>query len=404
MKILLVNNRFCKYGGAEKIAIQDYEWLKKQGHDVYFFATDSKPYYIENYEYSKYFPRYWRTSKDYIKNPFKYYYNFEAKNKLQQIINNVKPDLIHLHAIEDFTYSILSCCKNIPTIMTIHGNFVCVCPSNLLYKNQTFCKNFYCKNGNYFNCLKNKCAKNQLEPSFRRTLYGYISKSIFKNVDKFITPSNAMRELATKANIGINENNISVINNSLNNAIELTNYSNNGYFLFVGRLGHEKGLPVLLEAMKELPKDILLHVVGTGPMETQLKDFVSANNLKNVEFLGFKSGIELEEEYKNCIATITPSNCFDNFPTTTLESFIYGKPVIGSSIGGIPEQIENNINGLIFEPANVEELKICILKYWNNVSLAVSHGKNGYQKLRKKYTEENYYNNLLKVYSEVLHD
>lgn len=404
MKILIVNNKFCEFGGAEKIAIQDYEWLKAQGHEVCFFATDSKPYYIENYEYSKYFPKYWRSTSDYIKNPFKYYYNFEAKNKFQQIINDIKPDIIHLHAIEDFTYSILSCCKNIPTIHTIHGNFVAICPGDLLYKNKSFCEKFYCKNSNYINCLINKCAKNKIEASIRRTLYAYISRCNFKNVDKFIFPSNALRKIALLSNLGINDDNSNVLHNYV------TNYKNaccnnnlkEKYFLYVGRLGHEKGLQYLLKAMANLPKDIILHIVGSGPLELELKSFVNSNNLCNIKFLGYLTGKDLLFEYQDCIATITPSNCFDNFPTTNLESFINGKPVIASNIGGIPEQIEHNKTGLLFEPANIKQLEENILTYWNNPELVIEHGKNGYQKAITQYTEEKYYNELIKIYIDLL--
>ena len=55
-------------------------------------------------------------------------------------------------------------------------------------------------------------------------------------------------------------------------------------------------------------------------------------------------------------------------------------------------------------PKNIEELKNCILKYWNNPELAVQHGKNGYQKAITQYTEDSYYNKLIKIYEEVLNE
>ena len=89
---------------------------------------------------------------------------------------------------------------------------------------------------------------------------------------------------------------------------------------------------------------------------------------------------------------------------TNIESFINGKPVIASNIGGIPEIVEHNVNGLLFEPANIEQLKECILTYWNNPELVIEHGKNGYQKAITHYTEERYYNELMKVYEEVINE
>ena len=111
---------------------------------------------------------------------------------------------------------------------------------------------------------------------------------------------------------------------------------------------------------------------------------------------------ELIEEYQNCIATVVPSNCFEAFGMVNIEAFINGKPVIASNIGGIHEIVENNINGLLFEPGNVEQLRECILRYWNNPQLVIDHGINAYQTATKNYTESLYYKKLMHVYNEVI--
>ena len=184
----------------------------------------------------------------------------------------------------------------------------------------------------------------------------------------------------------------------------IPNYSNKGYFLYSGRIIQEKGIHYLLQAIKDLPHNIEIHIVGTGNEENQLKHYVKNNKLDNVKFLGFKTREELKEEYQNCIALIVPSNWFEAFGMVNIEAFINGKPVIASNIGGIPEIVENNINGLLFEPGNVEQLKECILKYWNNPELVVEHGENAYQKAINKYSENTYYQNLIKLYEEVLNE
>ena len=77
---------------------------------------------------------------------------------------------------------------------------------------------------------------------------------------------------------------------------------------------------------------------------------------------------------------------------------------MASNIGGIPEIVEHNVNGLLFEPTNVVQLKECILTYWNNPQLAIEHGRNGYQKAITQYTEEKHYNELMKVYEETINE
>ena len=406
MKIIIENEIFKHQGGTETIAIHTYEMLKRNGHDVYFFATDRAPYYEKNYKYSKYFPRFVYSTKDYLKNPIAYYWNFEAAKNLEKMIDEIKPDLIHFNLL--ISPSVLDVCrrKNIPAVMTLHVPAPPCPASTMQIGDKTYCKSFNCKNGNYWHCILNKCKNKSLENSVRKALLSYVYKisNSYRAINKLICCSNALREYCLQTNIGLDKNNIVTINNFLSDdeLKTIPNYANKGYFLYIGRLSPEKGVHYLLEAMRDLPKEIKLKIAGSGTKESKLKKYVKENNLYNVEFLGFKNREEIKELYQNCITTILPCNWFEIFGMTNIESFINGKPVIASNIGGIPEIVESGVNGLLFEPGNVEQLKECILKYWNNPDLVVEHGKNGYQKASTQYTEKRYYNELIEVYNDVL--
>lgn len=406
MRILYINNFFKQKAGTELIAINTYELFKKKGHEVYFFGSQSEEYYEQNNKLIKFFPVNVNSTVDYIKNPLKYYWNFEAANKLQEVINIIKPEVIHIHS--SMTPSVLYVCKRnkIPTCMTVHIPPY-VCPAaTFMYKNKQLCKDLKCKNGNYLNCILNKCGNGSIERSIRKSILSYLydKTNVHSAISYFICPSNALRDYVRQTNICENKNKIITINNFLTKEESNTtpNYENNGYFLYLGRLSEEKGLHYLLQALNDLPKNIKLHIVGSGSKEKELKNYTLEHNLENVEFLGFKNREEIKEEYQNCIATILPCNWFEIFGMSNIESFINGKPVIASNIGGIPEIVENNINGLLFESANVEQLKKCILTYWNNPELVKEHGRNGYKKARTQYTAERYYKELMQVYKNIL--
>lgn len=405
MRILILNTYFSPFRGGEFISYNTFKMLREHGVKVYFMANTKQPYFESDYEYIKYFTKDITFIKEYLKNPLRYYYNIKAKKDVQKFIDIIKPDLIHVHQfITGFSPLVLDCFKGIPTIMTVHDCGI-ICPaSTLMYKNREYCKNVKCKSGKFINCLLNKCDRDGIEGSMRKTIRSYIIPPKLKYIDRFITPSKALKEVLINANIGIKEENVFVINNFLlNDEIKTEpNYLNQGYFLYVGSLSKEKDVHCLLHAMKKLPKDIKLHIVGAGHEEKKLKHYAEENNLTNVEFLGFKNREEIKEEYQNCIAVIVPSNWFEIFGMVNIEAMINGKPVIGSNIGGIPEIVENDKTGLLFEPANVEQLKDCILKYRNNPVLAIEHGKNGYKKVLENYTEEIYYNKLISLYDEVL--
>lgn len=401
LKILIINTYFYNDGGAEIIAYHTYRLLKEHGIDVYFWSSDKKPYFDDKYEYIPYFTRFNGTVKDYLLNPFEFYYNNKAKKDLQIFIDKIKPDLIHIHSFKTcLTSSILECCKDIPTIMTVHDPSL-FCPAVTFMKNyKEYCKNQLCKGGKFYHCLLNRCSKGKFEPSLRLTIKSYIFNKNIKYIDKFLTPSDAMKKLIVNADIGISEDKIRTVNNFLSEEELNTapNYDNKGYFLYIGRLSKEKGVHYLLEAFKDLPKDINLHIVGSGAREKYLKEYVQKNNMTNVKFFGFLNHEEARKQYKDCIASIIPCNWFETFGMTIIESYINGKPVIGSKIAAIPEIIENNKTGFLFEPGNINQLKEAILTYWNNKQLSVEHGKNAYEKAIKKYTQEVYLKNLLEIY------
>lgn len=404
MKILIVDSLFSPMGGGQKIAYDTYRILQKNNHETFYWAMDKKPYF-EEYDYSKYFTPYYSGTKDFLRNPIKYYFNYRALKDLKIFVKIIQPDIIHFQSYWGLSSAIFNANKNIPKVLTIHDARCCPA-ATLMYKDKVICKEQYCKNRNFLPCISNKCVKKSLEASIRRTIAAYIDSHNLKYINQFITPSNILKEVIINANMGINTNKIITINNFLSNEELKTtpNYTNKGYFLYIGRLSKEKCVNYLLEAMKDLPKNINLKIVGSGSEENNLKKYAQENNLDNIEFLGFKNREEITDIYKNCISTILPCNWFEIFGMTNIESFINGKPVIASNIGGIPEIVENNINGLLFEPGNIEELKNCILKYWDNPELAVQHGKNGYRKAITQYTEDKYYKELIKVYKEVLNE
>jgi glycosyltransferase involved in cell wall biosynthesis len=405
MKILIIDSLFTPYGGGQVIAYNTYKILKAHNHDVYYWAMQSGNYFENDYEFIKYFTPYYKGSLDYIKNPIKYYNNYRALKDLTKFVELIQPDVIHYQSFWGLSSAVFKVKTNAIKLLTIHD--ARCCPAiTLMFKDKSFCSEQYCKNGNFVPCILNKCMKNSLEASMRRAFASVIDRYNFRYIDKFITPSNALREKMLSAGFGITEDKIITVNNFLSNNDLNTkpSFSEGKYFLYIGRLSKEKGVIYLLEAMKDLPREINLHIVGTGAEENNLKEYVKLHNLDNVEFLGFKNREEIKEEYQNCISAILPCNWFEIFGLTNIESLSHGKPVIASNIGGIPEIVENNVNGLLFEPANVYQLKQCILKYWNNPVLAIEHGKNGYNKALKMYTEEKYYEELNNVYKEVLNE
>lgn len=401
MKILYIHEFFTdsEKNGANVVAFTCYDLTKNEkNNDVHFFATNKKPY-INKEIYSKYFPSHYMTNKSFLGNiiyRINCIYNFNAKKNIEKLLSDFSPDIVHIHSVVELSYSILApiAKRKIPIVMTVHDLGIS-CPVMGINGPCRKCSK------HILNCIKLKCSKNNLFFSFYMAIKFMVNKYLLNKykISQYIAPS----EILLK-NIDIDNSKKYCLPNCLDETFNNTtpNYNNKGYFLYVGGLIDIKGVHILLNAISELPKNISFHIVGSGNHEHKYKKYVQDNKLNNVHFVGKKNREELLDEYKNAIAIIVPSNYFETFGMINIEAFANGKPVIASNIGGIPEIVEHNVNGLLFKAGNVEELKQYILKYWNNIDLVIEHGKNAYKKSKKIYSRENYNEKLLNLYNELI--
>ena len=181
--------------GRKKSFYRDYLTLEEKGHEVFVFATDKDPYFIPDYKYSYYFPKFQRLSslpayQRIIKAP-KYLYNPDVESRLNKYIQEIKPDVAHLHAISAYlTPAVLNACykNNIPVVITLHDAWF-VCPATTMLKGKEYCRKELCIGGNPIYCLLNQCNSNNIVKSFN-SVFEFLFRRVFKFYDKvscFIT-------------------------------------------------------------------------------------------------------------------------------------------------------------------------------------------------------------------------
>ena len=161
------------------------------------------------------------------------------------------------------------------------------------------------------------------------------------------------------------------------------------YVLYFGRYSEEKGIGTLIEVCKKLP-DVQFVFAGSGPLEDCVKGI---DNIMNV---GFKSGVALETLIREAQFTIYPSEWYENCPFSVMESQMYGTPVLGAKIGGIPELIQVSKTGELFKPGDKTDLKQKIAELWNNPQKVKKYSHNC---KTIKFDESNQYTDkLMKIY------
>jgi len=396
MKILLVNKYWYLRGGAEKVLFTTKKLLEENGHTVEIFGMQhpenviSNEFFINNIDYHA--PGFWKG----IRNGLKVIYNKDARDKFELLVKKFQPDVIHFHNIyHQLSFSLFDVVKkyNLPVVMTLH-DYQLISPNYNLFSHRKIDES--CTKGKYYKCLLNNCLENR-GFSLVATISAYFCK--WKNyksyIKKYISPSQFLKDKFV-AN-GFSEDMIIVLGNPV--LVKQNKYQAGKYVTFLGRLAPDKGLEVFLQTAKLLPaRDF--KIIGTGPMETKLKQKVIKDSILNVEFLGFKQGQELEQLLSGSSLVVLPSVWYENCPLAALEAIANGKLVLASNIGGLPEILPVD---LLFKTGEATDLAERIT-FWGNQSLEKRTEKSQELKNRilENYNPEKYLKSLLAVYDEVV--
>ncbi|MFB5759258.1 glycosyltransferase family 4 protein [Paenibacillus medicaginis] len=176
-------------------------------------------------------------------------------------------------------------------------------------------------------------------------------------------------------------------------------------FVFVGRLSVEKGLRELLLAFKETVKqqpNCRLIIVGRGQMSQEIDEFISQHDLKeNVHLIGEIPHYEVIKYLSASDVLVLPSHS-EGLGTVILEAFAAGIPIIGTTVGGIPEAIMHNENGLLVRPRDHVTLADEMIKIATDPE-GYDHLKQGAINSTNKYTWNNLTKQIIEIYKNAIY-
>jgi glycosyltransferase involved in cell wall biosynthesis len=391
MKVLLVNWSWYPTGGDWTYVSNVKTLYEKNGYDTIPFSTANE----KNNEtpYSEYFidaPDYKLLNKKRnimngmiaVKNSI---VSSQALKKIDQILKEHDIKIAHLHNIHHYiTPAIIWRLKkaNVKIIWTLH-DYQIICPQSLFISHGKICER--CINGRFYQCTLHKCKRNSRPISMLASAeaYFYHKTGTYKKVDAFLCPSRFIKKKFNQ--FGFEDSklhvtnlcyDISLVDNFINDYNQrLRNEKSNDskpYLLYVGRVEDVKGIRTLIQAIKGMP--FHLKIAGTGDASERFKEFVQKGNYRNVQFLGFQPKHSIFDLILNSMFVVCPSEWYENFPFSIIESFLFSKPVVASDIGGIPELVINGETGYLFEPGNVEDLRDKLLKLRNDEDLVKEMG------------------------------
>ncbi len=399
MNILFVNKFFHLNGGSERVFFQEREFLKEQGNTVIDFSmTDDRnfksiysDYFVPNIDYQNV-----KGIKKKISQGILFVHSSVAVKNIERLIAREKPQIAHLHNIyHQLTPSLIPVLKKhgVKVVLTLH-DYKLICPGYLALKDNVICTE--CENGNFLKPFLLNC-QNSRSQGLLLSIEAFWHKwrKSYEGVDLFISPSWFLADLVSRR---VSSDKLTVLKNGIDISEYTPNYSDSGYGLYLGRLSREKGIETLLDAQSRNGKKLFpLKIVGTGPIEKVLQ-----KKYPDAEFSGYQTGETVRSLISNAAYVVVPSEWYENCSMVVLEAMAMGKPVIGSRIGGIPEQVEDGKTGFLFKMGDVRELAEKMEVLSGNAGMRVEMGKASRQKIENEYALDAHFKNLMKLYENVL--
>jgi len=311
---------------------------------------------------------------------FRYLYN--AIMKGHKIIRQKNIDIIHSNNFAPaLAGSILSSITNKKHVTTIHDVF-------------SLCGKDYWKLWGKQNDVSK--INVWLAPFFEKQMIKFKQNCIHTVSD---ATKDDLLHFGAKKPIYVIPNSVEIPQNSDNTPVNLFQ------FIYVGRLVFYKNLEVVIKAInlaKKIEPKIKLIIVGGGPHRKTLEDLSKKLGLEShIEFKGYVSAAEKAKLITSSCALVFPSLC-EGFGIVILEAFSQKKPVLVSNVRPMSDIVSNGENGYVLDPHDETKWALVLEELIENPDKGIKFGIHGNKILKQKYTLENLYEKIFKMYNDAL--
>lgn len=391
MKILLVHNFYGSSApsGENTVFFAEQELLVRNGHAIIEFTRHSDEIRGQRVAGPM------RAALAAAWNPF-------TRKELRDLIDREEPDVMHVHN----TFPMLSPAvfhaaagTGTATVLTLH-NYRIFCPGAILMRAGQVCSE----------CLERKSV-------FSSVLYGCYRESriatlpaalnvalhrmlgTWRNkVDAFITLTQFQRDMVIRA--GLPAGRVFVKPNFYADPPSpLAWGTRENAAVFLGRLSSEKGVQYLVQAWKRWGASApRLDIIGDGPERAALE---READVATIRFLGQVPFERAQKLLASSRMLIVPSLSYEGFPLVIREAFALGVPVAASRLGPLRCIVDDGKNGVLFNPADSEDLRAAVKGNWADQTLEPM-AKAARAKFDAEYTAGENYRNLMSIYENAI--
>ena len=381
MRVLHVHERAGFYGGVEQILYDTARGLAIRGWPQGLLHADGAP-------------------QD------EYLAAFERAGANDDLIASFAPDLLFLHKVED-PARVAELARRLPAVRMVHDHdLVCLRRHKYFPLNSRVCDRpagLAC----YLNlCFVQRAARGSGLPiAFKRV--GDIKAAIraHRKVRSLMVGSRWMeRELIVNdldpARIAI----IPPIPAALAQSDPLP-ASGQPEILFVGQVIRGKGVDLLLQALTRVPGNWHATVVGTGNHLDACRALAETSGIAaRVTFAGWVPHHALEPYYARAALCVVPSRWPEPFGMVGVEAMARGRPVIGFSVGGIPDWLDDGVTGILVPEADTVALGAAIESLLADPRRSVALGRAGLARVRERYQPDQYLDRLMQILGKALRE
>ena len=373
MKILFLIQTLSLRGGAENALINLVLNLKDKGHEAQIIFLQQPNDFIHSLQKAGI-----KAHSVNLKSRLNFFSGFI---RITRIIRDEKPDI--LNAINFIPMLYLAITKVISSrvvrIVSYHNMGYEAYPANTNYRKirkyfDIFCNQFMDGHTGVSQAVANS-YKNHLMLKEIQTINNIIP------VERILASFSSSREIANKKN-------------SLHKII------------MAGRLVPEKGYDFMISAMRLLVDrglKVKLEIHGDGLLKDELNEQIAACNLNNHIFI--HATVSHSQLFQKIFLSdiLVLSSISEGLPMAAAEAMVIGTPVIATKVGGLPEMIQNNVSGILFEPKDSIALADAIEVVLGDKELQDKLSSGGRSRISEKYSAEKVSDDLLNYFRKLLH-
>lgn len=379
MVFLIIHNEYQHRGGEESVVDFQKNLLEQHGHKVIL--------YTRNYH------ELGDSSWGRIKSIFTSIYNPKSIKDIKRIVRQEKPNVAIIHNVFSIiSPAIIPALKkmNVKVWQIVH-NYRMFCPIGIFFHNGKICEQCL-KAGREFHCAINNCTNNIVQSwAFAFKFFIVRKLNYYKGVDRFLCLNR--KQIKQLNQYGIEKSRLHLLPNAISGypLQETRRIEEKKYIGFAGRLTKEKGVEDLIKLAKLLP-NYVFRIAGSTATGFDIKRVPA-----NIEFLGFLNKREIIEFYSTNRVLLFLSHWYETFGLTAIESMACSTPVITYSVNAASEIIDNELDGFIVEDFDLNKVVRRIERLFSDNEGYSIMCQNALDKVKQRYTEEQYYENLINI-------